>query len=277
MPRPVLLTRNMRFFYAFHRFLKEHNIPVKVRKNSQYLSPRARVVFTTREELPRVPPGKKVIAATPPFTKAEFTNMIREFLLFQNGIEAVDLCKIGIDPGSKNVGVAIFADETLVEGKTLRPNQIRAFFEDLFAFYEAREYLVKIGLTRAWFFNLIASEILAAGPPPGTRFQRVDERATTRPKNNLFLDKYFSKTPDTIAAILIATKPSDHEIISASNLEAIIQAERTKSQWKKGEIKTIQKLSRTFTDGRFTISRALAKQVLAGDLSLQEALLLHER
>ncbi len=271
MVRPVLYTRNMRFFYAFLHFLKTSGIYVKIVGSPKEIPAHTRIVFTSCQENDEIDPKKTTICALDNTTDA-FERMIRAYRLITNEIDTIDELIIGVDPGSKQIGVAVLAGSVLIEGRTLTPEQVQNFFRGIFSFYNPREFVIKIGRGQPSYFNRILSRIRAAHPPKGTIFQEVDEVSTTKMTRTLPELYQAVYRPHTLAAIHIALKESVSERITLNNLEFLLKVVEGDVEFSRGEIKSIQKMSRAASNGKISISSSLAKQVLNGRLTLQEAL-----
>jgi hypothetical protein len=145
---------------------------------------------------------------------------------------------IGIDPG-EFPGVAIFEGNSLI--RSFRAKSPEGVREEIKSFLEKKEVIIRIGSGARLLRNRIANSLRGAA-----KVEIVDETST-------------SKNGDIEAAARIALIPGK-QIAKKLLVEPTI-----------GEIKDAQQRSREMSKN-ITISRPLAKKVLKGEMSFEEAI-----
>jgi hypothetical protein len=162
---------------------------------------------------------------------------------------------IGIDPGAKP-GIAVLADDDVLNTLIARsPEDVLAVVRRTIDTYPTDDVKIRIGhgdkVNRNRIINSLVSE--------GLRVEVVDEDRTTRDARQIGLPKSRDKRVDALAALQIA-KGRGRVVKEVAHVPT------------KGEIKTIQTRSRRMSEGRITISKELAEQVVKGKLSIEEAI-----
>jgi len=201
------------------------------------------------KDLPLTPDSVPIVA----FTTPERT--IEEALRALDGDAPVQHILIGIDPG-EHPGIAVIGD-----GRILRlihagsPELVRPALEHVLSIYGVERIVLRVGDGAPTFRDRILHTIA------GMRvvLELVDESHST-PANY-----HGAAERDTQAAARIAITPGSP--LAASDVGPVIPTE--------GELRDIQRKSRMASDGKVTISRALARNVALGRLTLAQAVQLH--
>lgn len=154
---------------------------------------------------------------------------------------------IGIDPGP-NPGLVVVGDGYVVEEKIISSNMLD-IINKIYRDYTFYNFKVKIGSGDVINRNNIINQLL-----DHFVVEIVDEKNTSDAKRN-----------DIVSARRIAF------------LDGRIVSEKQPIQYKNGGIIEIQNKSRILTDGRITISRALAKKVLSGKITIFQAIELQKK
>ncbi|HUR68722.1 MAG TPA: hypothetical protein VM370_05700 [Candidatus Thermoplasmatota archaeon] len=161
-------------------------------------------------------------------------------------------CVIGIDPGERP-GVAVLADGRVLQLTHARaPEHVQTIVRDVRASVPSERFVVRIGDGAPTFRD----RILQTLGDIDAAFELVDERRST-PQ-----DYHTAAERDTGAATNIALTPGAPLMLSD-----IHPARPTE-----GELRDIQRKSRMASQGTLTISRALARNVALGYLSLDAAI-----
>lgn len=169
-----------------------------------------------------------------------------------HGRSSYRLCVIGVDPGDRP-GIAVLAD-----GKILRlvhapsPEAVRVAIEGALATFPAGEFVLRIGNGAP----TSRDRILRALDGLPLRMELVDETRSTP------IAYHGNAERDTVAATNIALTPG--RIIDP---EWIRRPRPTD-----GELRDIQRKSRLASEGMVTISRALARHVALGRLTMDQAI-----
>ncbi|MHA1730410.1 MAG: hypothetical protein ACTSU5_00615 [Promethearchaeota archaeon] len=234
------------------------------------ISSGSRIVFTTCAEVREIATKHTTLCA-PSRKKGSYERMFRAYQLITNQIDRIGVCVVGVDPGLKHTGVAVFADETFIEGKTVQLAELGEFFSGIFRFYTPGRFLVKFGGGQPSYLKWVLRAISSAGTRDDVYFQRVDEESTTKRSVAFLGELQGNFGPDTLAAIHIALKDSTEVEIPLAALKDLLAREGGGSSFTRGEVKSIQQMSREVSGGSITISSRLARRVLDGELSLREA------
>ncbi|MBW6517206.1 MAG: hypothetical protein K0A89_01705 [ANME-2 cluster archaeon] len=163
---------------------------------------------------------------------------------------------IGIDPG-KIPGVAVLKDDMVIAIYRIPPRQVLGVVKQVLENYPPENSIVRIGHGA----RLVSAHLSNSLLDLGVRVELVDETGTTPAMGR---GVHGSEISDIIAAINIARLKGIPPGIQ--DLEPSI-----------GEIKRIQEMSRNLSNGKASIPRDLARKVAKDQLTIEEAIRMHER
>ncbi|GAB4316467.1 MAG: hypothetical protein Kow0069_18690 [Promethearchaeota archaeon] len=280
MAAPVLFTSRSRLLYRILKEARSRGLRLKVVSSPSEISTNDGVVFTSDEEAHLVPHGKVVLTIPSNPSDKDVNQLFRSWWLVAFRVEKVKTCTVGVDPGSKRTGTAIFVDDNLLEAEVLPTMKLTEFFEDLFSSFKPEVFVVKVGKTSRRHVATVVSAALVSDPPKNSYFVEVDETSTSRASGSDDLNGEGSAARklggDARAAALIALRPPRGELVPFNDARALEFVEESRRRFSKGEVKSIQRASRDLSGGRLSIPRELALSVLRGEKSLEEALKEHE-
>lgn len=157
---------------------------------------------------------------------------------------------IGIDPGDRP-GMAIVGDEILLQKTQVdSPEKVAQMIKRFLKVYPSKETYIRIGHGSIITRNRIINSLIPLKIP----IEIVDETSTTPSQQIRRLER------DGEAASAIA-------LLSGGKVQTNLPLEPTQ-----GALKNVQKKSRQLTEGKYTISKKTALQVLKGKISLVEAI-----
>lgn len=242
----ALVTENSRFYYEAVRELNRVGIEFLSLKLDEAIPDNVKVVLTSPSEEASISFPRIVAGGNLRYAVAECLKIFR-------GIKKVGILVIGVDPGLKP-GIAVFADETLVETEQLRsPEEVLGAVQRVMAVYGGSRPILRVG-TGGGIYRERILRTLQGGMGGEVKIEVVDETATTPETGEI----PSPELKDIVAAVNIAMK-------NGRSLR-----ERIMVNPKPGEIKQLQKESRKI-NGSITISKELAEKVALGVLSLEDA------
>jgi len=231
-----LLTENFLLYYELVSLLRKRNLPFVSLTFKDEIPANVDVIITSFKEKDKVK-FEKVIPCS---TEMKLNQIIDKAILLMYGGE--DLV-FGIDPG-KNIGIAVFSNEKLIRSfVATTPEEAAAQINTLFEYSGMKNATIKIGNGA----RIIRNRIINLLQNPNMRIEIVDENEVAKVKD------------DEKAAMHIAMMDGK-EVFGKMDIEP-----------KEGEIKEMQRISR-IKGKNITISRELAKKVLIGEMSLDEAI-----
>lgn len=237
-----ILTENFSLYHDLIKILRRRALPFVSLTFHDEIPPNVDVVITSSEERERIA-GDNVVAWREGCS-AEIT--VDRALMTAEGKEYDIL--FGVDPGDA-IGIAIYGNKKLlrrfvVQSPETAVDFIKTYIEEM----DARRVTVRIGngarLIRNRMINALTGEKLTIEMVDEADLPGVDD--------------------DAIAASMIAMEQGV-EITTSLSLEP-----------KEGEIRELQRLSR-IKNGNITISKELARKVLRGTLTLDEAIRLQQK
>ncbi len=206
------------------------------------------VVITTENESANIDFNQdRVIIADKPQSTLD-----RAFSLLHK--ENIDRIIIGIDPG-KYPGIAVLGNNKTLSVHHVSAGEVSPLIKRIMREYKDKKILVRIGHGARLIRSRLINEILDMGLP----VEMVDETGTTPHLGKGVRGQVVS---DIIAAINIA------KIQGKSVGKQFIEPSQ-------GEVRVIQEHSRAYSNGRSTIPRLLARAVAKGELTLDEAVEMH--
>ncbi|MCL7414201.1 MAG: hypothetical protein M8353_11430 [ANME-2 cluster archaeon] len=162
---------------------------------------------------------------------------------------------IGIDPG-KIPGVAVLEDDMVIAVYHIPSREVLGVVRHILEHYPPENSIVRIGHGARLVSARLSNSLLDLG----VRVELVDETGTTPAMGR---GVHGSEISDIIAAINIARLKGIPP--GMQDLEPSI-----------GEIKRIQELSRNLSHGKASIPRDLARKVAKDQLTIEEAIRIHE-
>ncbi len=236
---------------------KEYRIPFTVLRKQDLIPLRARIIVTTEREAPEFSSEKMVLT---PSGRHGIDFIVARIKNYMKNVTQIKSVVIGIDPG-KRVGMIVLVNDLLMENNTLDIESLRRFLKRMLIPFEDQDIIVRIGAGSNRYLRPVIQALRKLHTLFSLKIEIVDERRTTRGRDSF---SKFRLSPHEIAALHIATRVGESIDILKFPLSNIV--------FSKGEISFVQERSRLASDGRITISRTLAQKVLAGDLSLHQAL-----
>lgn len=177
---------------------------------------------------------------------------IDEALRILDGSARFRRCVIGVDPGERP-GVAVLADGRVRRlHQARRPEAVREIVDDVLATVPAQRFVLRVGNGAPTFRDRILHTLVGLD----VQLELVDESHSTP------MGAHANGERDTQAATFIALTPG--RLLHASEVRPVVPT--------KGELRDIQRKSRLASDGMLTITRALARNVAIGRLTLDEAI-----
>ena len=250
--RVAIVTRNARVYYIASKVLKEYRIPFYSLRLDEKIPFDVEVVLTSEEDYDKINFPVKVIVKN--------ENFIDELLARLEGRKRFKKVFIAIDPGERP-GVAVVGDNRIVEVYHLKsPKDVDIILELLEKYPKAK---IKIG-HGAKRHRILMLKALANALGEDYPIILVDEKRTTPKVGGIEV----SQVQDIIASINIALRDGREVKIG----ELMESSEPTKR-----EIEHIKSRSRIMSGGRITISSELAREVAKGNLTLEEAIEIHQR
>ncbi|MDF1556834.1 MAG: hypothetical protein P1P80_01435 [ANME-2 cluster archaeon] len=162
---------------------------------------------------------------------------------------------IGIDPG-KNPGVAVLEDDMVIAVYHIPSRKVPAVIKQILEHFTPDNSIVRIGHGA----RLVSAQLSNSLLDLGVRVELVDETGTTPAMGRGI---HGSEISDIIAAINIARLKGTP--VGIQDLEPSV-----------GELKRIQEHSREHSNGKASIPRELARKVAKGELTMKEAIQIHE-
>lgn len=247
----AIVTEEPRFYYEAARELAERKLAFLSFGLEEEIPPFVKVVLTSEGEKRRVR-FERVVARGE--TSAAIDECVRVLRGFRTKYGKL---VVGVDPGLKP-GVAVLGDSLVVEAHHLSsPEQVLGTVKSMLDVYSGEETIIRVGdgggIYRLRILKLLQDNL--AFP-----IETVDENSTTPA---LGRENGSPALRDILAAINIALK------------EGLLLKEKVQLEVSEGEIKNLQHASRQIS-GNLTISRKLAERVAKGELTLEEAVLLHK-
>ncbi len=175
----------------------------------------------------------------------EAKECIRKLKSYLYGKKRFEKLVVGIDPGPKP-GIAVIGDGVVVEEIQLSSvSKVRELIDEIYLGYSPKLFMIRIGdgdiTNRNRIINSLVEDYIV---------EIVNEKNTSEAITN----------KDVESAKVIAFTRGKRV---REKLNIVV---------KEGYLKDIQRKSRIESDGKITISRALAKKVALGELSLKEAI-----
>ncbi len=236
---------------------KDYHIPFTVLRKQDPIPLPTRIIVTTEAEAMEFSSEKLVLYPSgghgPDFIVARIKN-------YMKNITQIKSVVIGIDPG-KRVGLIILVNDMLIENHTMDIETFPRSLKRMLIPLEDHHIIIRVGAGSHRYLAPVLRTLHNIHGRYDIATEVVDERRTTRGRDSF---GKFRVSPHEIAALHIAAR-SGESIDIAKTIPDL-------SHFTAGEISFVQERSRRASNGRITISRSLAQKVLAGDLSLHQAL-----
>lgn len=242
-----VLTSDFSVYYDLVQALRERGVPFIPISPDEDIPATVGVVVTTSAEAPTLDAHDAYIVtySTPEETIADALRMLHNPGPFR-------MCVIGIDPGERP-GVAVLADGRILRLVHARgPEAVGDIARGVIERVPAERFVVRIGNGAPTFRDRILQTL---GGLDAT-LELVDETRSTPAEYRGAAER------DTGAATTIALTPGIE--LKVSELRPARPSE--------GELRDIQRKSRVASEGKLTITRALARNVALGRLSLDDAI-----
>ena len=162
---------------------------------------------------------------------------------------------IGIDPG-KNPGIAVLEDDQVVEVHHVTAREVTNVILQILEEYPNENTIIKIGNGA----RLVRTQLINSLHDLNIPIEVVDETGTSP---SMGRGLHSSEVSDIIAAINIAKLTGI--VVGKQEVEPSM-----------GEIKRIQEYSREHSNGKASIPRDLARKVAKGELTIEEAIEIHQ-
>lgn len=240
-------TRNFSLLHDIIHTLRSRDIPFIVVSSLDEIPSNVGIVLTSSAEKKKVKKTKLIAADIYDDINVAVDKALRRL----RGKQQYSRLLIGVDPG-EYPGVVVFGDEVLLHRwHASSPSEVKQLVKRVLGEHEdVEEKIIRVGHGSLLYRNRIINLLIKLKVP----VEIVDETSTTPAVGIPRFDK------DVEAAAKIALIPGktvkDKFVVTPT----------------KGEIRDLQKKSRKLTDGRYSISESEAKQVLKGELSLDEIL-----
>lgn len=243
-----LVTADPVLYADLAEFLRERKLPCMSLIPGERIPDRVVVILTSPQEAERLA-HPRVIAVAEHSDRRALTAAIESALSGQS--DATELC-VGLDPGPRPGYAVVSGSRLLAQGVVDTPEEVAEFGRNLHRRFPGRAIRFRVGSGDPPRRH----RILLALQPLRRPVEVVDETGTT-PRGR--------RPRDASAARAIAMMPGRPA------------AGQTTAPITEGEVANVQRLSREGSGGRFTITRAQARRVVAGELTLGQALDAHHR
>ncbi|MFX1511722.1 MAG: hypothetical protein ACFFCQ_03985 [Promethearchaeota archaeon] len=261
LPRPLIIsTTDFRFFMAISRELNQRRIGFNTVPLGDPVPPNS-IILTTIDEFPEVNQfynDSVLVLSAKQGDFPSYEQLIVELFISMHGRRMFKNVAIGIDPGHHSTGIVVDADGMILVAETMLPSQIGLRLKKILKHFITVTTTIKIGSGAPDALIRLINSIIEYSPESIDLLQWVEESGTTSSESNL--NKTNGLTKDEKSALRISKRKGK----SGSIPEFI-------KNITPGKIKEIQNWSRQLSCD-ITISQELAKRVLKGEISLEEAI-----
>lgn len=275
----------MKVFYILARKLKEKRIIWSYLESVNALPFKNSLIVTDNEGMEKIKQSENYQNCASLYSIIDyevypnFTSLILNVLRVLYDIHEFSTLLVAIDPGQKDIGMAYFLDSNLIYTETVHSKaKVISRINMSAASFAPTEIEVKVGKgsirSLRDILRVLTDEDSLISP---IHIFLVDEFGSSK-QNGIYIQntKAFypeykkSITKDEQAAIIIGYRIGKE--LTASNLEFLFNKEAHSA-----ELKHIQKLSRKISTGKLSLSRELANEVYRGNMTMEEAIQMHER
>lgn len=241
-----IFTKDFRLYHELIITLKRRNIPYVSLSSLKNVPQRIKVILTSHREL-HTAKSRKLIAADGYDSIDQAVDKAIQMII---GKDLYSTVYIGIDPGEKP-GVAIVGDDILLQKTQVKsPEDVINIVKKYLNNYPSQEYLIRIGHGSTLTRNRIINSLISLKIP----IEIVDETKTSSSQSIQRSQR------DSKAAAAIA-------LVKGGKVQKKLPLEPTR-----GEIRNIQEKSRIISEGRITISKESAMNVLKGKITLSDSI-----
>ncbi len=239
----AIVTRDPALYGELAGFLRERRLPSVSLLPGQRIPDRVAVVLTSVEEAEGID-HPRVLAVAENGDHRALRAAVEHAL--ESGLASEEIV-VGLDPGPRPGYAVLSGDSCLDEGCLDSPESVGPFASHLHHRFPSRHVLFRVGSGDPPARNRIVNVLLEH-----RRSVELVNEAGTTPRGH-------RRPRDALAARSIARGSGEH-------VRAPFRLTFTA-----GEIANLQRLSREGSGGRITISRSSAQRVLAGEISLADA------
>ncbi len=236
---------------------KEYHIPFAVLRKQDPIPLRTRIIITTASEARAFGSDKLVLFPSGGHGTDFIVARIKNYM---KNITQIKSIVVGIDPG-KRIGIIVLVNDMLIENHTMDIESFSRALKRILIPFEDHNITIRVGAGSHRYLSRILRTLHNLHGKFILSTEIVDERRTTRGGDSF---GKFKLSPHEIAALHIAARSGESIDITRRIADL--------NHYTDGEISFVQERSRRASNGRVTISRLLAQRVLAGDLSLPQAL-----
>lgn len=241
-----VFTKDFSLYYDLLKVLRSRKIAYVSLSSLNHVPSKIGVILTSNSELHDVKTSK-VIAADAYDNVEHAVDLAMQMLI---GKDLYSKIYIGIDPGDYP-GIAVLGDDILLSKRSVdSPGEVLSCVKRILKEYPAIQTIIRIGHGSIIIRNRIINSLIRLG----ITIEIVDETKTT-PGHQISRPER-----DSEAAAIIA-------LMRGGRVQSRLKLEPTR-----GEIINIQEKSRKLTNGRFSISKKTAVDVINGKISLEEAI-----
>lgn len=249
MKTVAILTEDFSAYHDLVRALRRADVPFESLVFGDPIPARVGVVVTTEAEADRVPFG--TVVTMEGGDGGDAPRAVARARRLLEGKDRYGSLILGIDPGEKPGFAAVADGEVLFATEATGPEAVVELVERAVEAYPSASYTVRIGHGATTHRDRILNGLTQVPVP----VEMVDERRTTPTLTRM------SGERNIAAAIAIALSPGERV---PKRIRPLSPSD--------GEIRDIQHRSRKRSKGQVTISRALARKVASGEMSMDVAI-----
>ncbi len=241
-----VFTRDFSLYHDIIKALKKRNLAYVLLSSPKNIPNKIGVVLTSQKEVTEIQSQKIVSADTFDTVDHAIDMALRKLI----GKKFYSKVFIGIDPGD-HPGIAVVGNELLLKKLQVdNPEKVLSTVKRLLKLFPSKDVYIRIGHGSILIRNRIINSLIGLNIP----IEIVNETSTTIAKN------VGRNVKDSDSAALIA-------MISGGRVQSTLPLEPTR-----GAIKNLQRKSRNLTDGKYSISKKAAIEVLKGDITIFKAI-----
>jgi hypothetical protein len=251
-----LLTSDFSLYHDLVRYLRDHGVPFESLAFGQPPGLQVGVVVTSWRDVlrPDLASGLPIVSVPVDAQgKEDVAAAVAQATRILEGVRGYREVVVGVDPG-KRPGIALVGDGRLLHtAQVFALEEVARVVRGFLAQFPADRYVLRVGHGAPRERDEILRGLRGL-VGPDVALEMVDETGSTPPPG-----RRMRLPADVAAAVAIARVQGRPAEIRPRRISA-------------GQISDVQRESRELTEGRFTISRDLARQVAQGRLSLADAI-----